>query len=327
MNISDFRFIVCPYCSRSVKPHTILLRKNKRIIYGIAQCGCDQYPIIDEILILKKPVNREVLNDLRGHRFIQARNHLMDIRFGYNRFLKMLASGTVLDRIYRFAVSRPLMNDVGYQGVLLPLTLFPQSREWGRYLMRLPTAPESRIPQWIIAHTKRAETVIDVGCGVTPYAVRGAIKRVPSLIGIDTNFALLFLSKTFFRNAHQSLICSDLSHGFPIRPGVADFTFSLNCFTYLYSQKRTLHAMMRSLKPGGMVFIGDLHVSVDKSWIYWYPRPPSFYTAKSPMHHAVIDYDALLARVSTNPCVRMGALPFTRTKVGRYGILFGPLDT
>ena len=266
-----------------------------------------------------------MLKDIRAHRFIRARNHLISLHPGYNRILKLLSPGTMLDRTYRFVTSRPLISDIGYRFTILPLTAFPQEREWGKYLMRLPTSPESKIPEWIITQTRRVRTIIDVGCGITPYAVHPAITNVPSLIGIDSNFALLFISSIFFKNTHQSHICADLSHGFPIPPKAADLVFSLNCFTYLYNQKETLRAMMQSVKRDGTVFIGDLHVSVDKNLTDWYPRPPSYYTVNSRTHYEVIDYDDLLARVSTGKHVRTSAVPFLHSKGSRYGIVFSPI--
>lgn len=324
MRLSDLRLIVCPYCGGRLSLNKSIVQQRHRVLYGVIQCKCDRYPVIDAIVILKKPVNRLVLEMVRNGRFVQARNSLIHIHAGYNQLLRLIVPDAFGDRLYRAAFRRSLIKDIGYKKVLLPFSLFPGSRKWADYLINLPDHPESKVVDILVSRAPEARIIIDIGCGVTPYATRAKLKAVSTLIGVDANFVLLYLSSLFFPNPNQTLLCTDLSHGFPVRPGVADLCVSLNCFTYLYHQKNTLLAMLRAAGKGGVVFIGDLPVSVPPEWSYWYTRPPEFYTKLTRNKNMVIDYDVLLQKIAAGKDIAFRDIPFTKTEKGRYGILFEP---
>lgn len=322
MNISDLRYIRCPYCSSTIRLQRSIDRRENRIRLGVAFCDCDSYPIFESILILQKPINRIVLDDILNQKYQRAFNRLINLQWGYNRFLKMTGPHTKISQAYERIFSRQLLNGIGYANTIRPLLLFPSSRAWAQYLLRLPQAPESKILRALLSWMpKQPSVIIDVGCGITPYAVFSKTLNATALIGIDKSFALLYLSSVFFKNHHQSLVCTDLSQGFPVKPNVADLTFSLNCFTYLYNQMGTLRSMIGSTKTRGAVFLGDMHESIYPPQMHWYPRKPIFYTTGVTRAYKIMDYDNLVIHLDTP--VALSSLPPVKYRGrGRYGIIF-----
>jgi len=321
MNISILPLLRCPYCEESLTLQKITHRKQDRVVSGVVCCPCDEFPVLDGILILKKPVNRQVLMLFRQTRYAGARTMLFDFNRIFRRFLISIMPGSFADSLSIVLYKKHIIAKLGYHRIIAPLLLFSDQRAWAQYLLRLDTSPESSVPETITGLSKKSPRVIvDVGCGITPYASRIQVQKGAQLIGIDNNFGLLYLSSLLFPNNRQSFICADLEHGFPLKNDSAGLTFSLNCFTYLYHQKEILRSMLSATQKGGIVFLGDMHArKTPVSDIYWYPRTPEFYTRIAPGH--VINYDAMLHSIKRAEDIKTRVShPYSPDK--RYALLF-----
>jgi hypothetical protein len=281
------------------------------------------YPIVESILILIKPINREILPYIHAGNYNAACNTLFSMRVIYNQIFRAIYPRATLSKIFKTFSDKTILSFIGLRKTLYPLWLFKDSRDWARYLMGIERAPEMHIPDSLVSQVASADAscIVDVGCGLTPYALHREYKNQKHIIGIDKNFLLLYLSTIFFPNNNQTLILADLTHGFPIRPRSARCIFSLNCFTYLYNQRATFISMLNSAKTGSVVLVGDLHAHLQQQRLYWYPRSPKFYADLCNKPCKVFDYDLVLKKIVRSETLSFQNLPTWKKNTSRYGIL------
>lgn len=319
MNATALPYITCPYCHSDLRIYRIFGGNKKHIRYGLVTCSCDTYPILESILILKKPVNREVLDDVIRGRYDAACNKLFSLQRGYNHFLRFTNPLSLASRIIERVTHRTIFSFLGFQGVLYPLTFIPRSRAWASNLINLPHMTESKIPSTLLSLMKSKPTcVVDVGCGITPYATQKTLQNLPTLIGIDKEFALLYITSVFFHNPLQSLICADLTHGFPLKDNVADLIYSMDCITFLYNQISTVSSMLKSTIQNGIVWFDNFNISGETVKKYEFPRKPIFYEKHVPNPYRIFDYATFLKAIKSNG----GIFNHKKQHIGtRYGIL------
>lgn len=224
----------CPYC------HGQLYVVNA---YAI-QCDCDQFPVIERIVYLKKfPDNR----------------HRRAITF-LSRGYKKAALLTLLD-------SRRVANILALSVPFLPVRImarileriFPAKKAWWRYVGTRESRATHLISLVPLGAVHTGDTVVDIGCGSGEFLQKASgWTKAHTLIGVDTSFFSLFIARRTIVPNSVFLICADVRSGIPLMDRSAHLCFLNDVYMYI-DQQHGLSELHRILRTSGEAFLGHVH--------------------------------------------------------------------
>lgn len=248
------RFLQCPYCGGSFRLACTLqtFRKTQRIRFGIVQCSCDVFPIVEGIVFLKKvagdpPKHHAAVTFLEEKRFQEATSILFEER----RRAK-------LPYILLF---KQLFRPKTIAQFLSLLALFtPASRAWLTHLAQRERRPTFFLALAQLAYLKEKETVVDVGCSAG-WFLRRLLFSSPgtAVIGVETSFSALYLARHFILKNRGNLICADVDLGLPLQPEIAGTVYVNDTFMYLARKEHFLQEAFRIMRPDSLVFLTHVH--------------------------------------------------------------------
>lgn len=280
MLLSDVKLLQCPLCYEHFKIGAIWKKHGQQIIFGSLVCNCDEFPIIEGMLYLFKPLNRQILDYLRQKDFTAA------VLLGLTQRRKFHPEQIWIKRskplLSRF-LSTDFLQKIGKVQCARLLSLFLPKHlvkyyftrdEWQDALaIHFPLAALLVRPQ-----RQRKILWLDVGSGIVNNftEMQQAYPKL-KIISLDSNFSNLFLSKAFYSGGNVIRICADAHFLRLVRPHSLDVITLIDTLQSLQAPVPVLQqaSSPELLKNNGVLFVSGLqeHLFVEREWgIFPAPR-------------------------------------------------------
>lgn len=252
--------LACPDCAGTLRSEGNLLR-----------CGCATWPILAEIPILTPwSKNRTLTLEQVLARHLPPAPHLV------GRIIRRILPGTA-------AIERAISDrDATFMDLAAALG---RTRDLDYFRYRFSDL--SYITTAALCTPLTKGPVLDLGCGAG-HMIRALFKRLPRtlLVGIDLNFALLYLAKRFV--APEALfLCADASARLPLRDGCIESSLSADTFRYLPDWRRAAQELQRVTRgPIVLAHLSDPH-SQDRT-LFTPPDPVAcveMFSGRGPILH------------------------------------------
>lgn len=231
---SDLAILRCPFCKS----------KLKYINTFSVQCSCDTYPVIKNIIYLKKEKKDRALFYLARGNTIMATLYLLDSR-----------------KIAHFILV--FLPFVSFQVMLSMLSLaYPSGALWWNHLKQRRRRATHLLSLATISGICTNNLILDVGCGAGHFLDTASRWASPkTIIGIDISFFLLYCARKYFVPQTALLICADIERGLPIQNHIAHRIFMNDCFMYIRNKQFVLQEIKRIVAHKGAAFLTHVHMS------------------------------------------------------------------
>lgn len=247
MNTEHLHLLLCPYCDTQLELDYV---DAKHPTYSTLHCSCDEYPVVDSILYLKKDhqqLNQKAAQLIRAGKRSQALKTLFLEERKLTRWLYILSS--------KFPLSLNMFISIWKFFV-------PASKPWQEYLLHREQRTTFLLSAATLAWRKKKSIIIDVGCGAGHF-LKQAISLSPtsSHIGVDGSFSLLFLAKRYIlpKDSLTLLVCADVDSGVPVKPKLVDFLYCNDAFMYFHRKHFLTTEFERVTNAKAKIFITHIH--------------------------------------------------------------------
>lgn len=225
--------LCCPNCRKHFRSNVINLQSADSIIYGSVLCKCDEYPIIEGILILDRTHSKPIIDKLRKGKNTQALILILGIQqgkhLGFIRKYYELLVGFILNKL-----SPDSKNT--WHFYLTWRFLFRRSRSEYNYFFQRNLEEDSLLFFLPLAYAPKKQLVwLDVGSGINNYyEAAQKISSKISFYSVDISFLNLFLNNKLFQKKNTAFICSDICTGtfLTIKCDIVTFIDTLQCIPY-----------------------------------------------------------------------------------------------
>ena len=302
---SDVKRLQCPLCYGSFKIGTVWQKDGKRIVFGSVVCHCDEFPIVEGILYLFKPLNRQILDSLRQKDFTAALLlSLTQKKKFHPEGVWMKQSKPLLSRI----LAPHLLQKIGKANCARLLSLYLPKHlvryyftrdEWQDSLaIHFPLAALLARPQ-----RRRKILWLDVGSGIVNYFAEMQLAYPQlSIISMDSNFSNLFLSQVFYAGKNVVRICADAHFLRLVQPHSLDVITVIDTLQSLQAPVPVLQQAASSelLKSNGVLFVSGLqeHLFVERDWgIFPAPREMIMHAFKGKKQPIFFDNEELSKQI------------------------------
>lgn len=284
MNPSLIDWMTCPYCAGRLRLKQAVLEKNGDVLYGLVECRCFVFPIVEGILLLslskgyggaEEALQPYVPLQAAAVRFLERgqldalqswikvhmplASPLMDGTAGtYLEYNSRLAArlerevAAYLDDFGRFGV---LGNPVGPQRRLLRRALralrpLPSGRahQLGQLAQFYPArffSPYAHSTMMQLGRLPLSGRVLSLCCGHGMFEnLLRADGRAKDVVSIDGQFLNLLITRNFVRS-QGPFICHDLQLGLPFPAGTFDAVFSSTCLPEIPTQRAFVQEAIR----------------------------------------------------------------------------------
>lgn len=235
MKFDTLEILICPDCKSHLRIAEIINKNDTKIINGIVECECCEYPILDEILFFEKPTpakhilnTRYLIELLRTNRMDAAialplkegkiDNILLKIFYLLEVNIKLKRSVQPLLSLVRSIKKRRFQKYFGKNISFFKFINHYKSNETGDLLThRFSTDQFWSIYPFIPLLRKKNETILNLGCEVGHLAYVIENKVNPNkLICIDNNYTMMQIAKSYF-TFDADFVYSDMNEPLPFR--------------------------------------------------------------------------------------------------------------
>jgi SAM-dependent methyltransferase/uncharacterized protein YbaR (Trm112 family) len=275
------KLMKCPYCGTDFEIDEVYSENEGEIINGCVKCECNEYPILEGILILKNtPTKEYIINYLKKKEIKKAialpfGNYTNDfcrvIEFieskPCGKFLKKTSFGLAnyfsKNRHKRYSnKNTSFYNVLGRGSYELYLKhRFSASSFWSLY----PFIPLLR---------GKRKRILDVCCGAGHASfVVSKYVNPDELICVDGEFKSLYLAKKYFSNAE--FINIDANYQLPFKDDIFSSVLMMDAFHYVEARALLAKEFERVLSKEGMLLLLHLHNSLVENASAGKPLSPS----------------------------------------------------
>lgn len=297
MKRSDLHDLVCPYCGGTFTITAEVEATAERVNWGLIECRCFEFPIIDGVLLLSlskgaggpedelfpyaplQVASIEFLkkNDVAGLR-AWITKHIPSVAplltggaqetyLGVSARLGVDIAPLVtdyLDEMSKFGVVGLAKPKERLRSKLRPSPALTADRnvELSRLVDYYTTrffSPRANALAMRMSHLSFEGRILSLCCGhgVFENFVR-ALGYTPDLVCIDAQLVNLLITRTF-ANSDASFILHDVQFALPFRDGTFDGVFSSTCMPEIPAQKHFVEQKIRVTAPTGWTFF-------DRTW-------------------------------------------------------------
>lgn len=259
----------CPYCGSSLHVALQLPPGSLEIEYGILECDCHRYPIVDGILVMRRLEStildfldnadtdgafRAALYELTPEDTRTRRRHVVDFLQRIRSPFAGALAGHDAARLSHKSHSRAMSTFRRALHDLRPGT-------YGDYLFHRYANPSFLSSIGLLPSLGALERrrVLDLGCG-TAHATFVSRQVFPDLsaVAADHDFINLYLARRFIvpDAAH---VCIDLEAPLPFSDDAFDAVFCLDAFHYVRSKRALVRELDRVVERQGIWLFAHLH--------------------------------------------------------------------
>lgn len=263
--------IHCPYCGSGLRVERELCVREEEILYGIVQCSCYRYPIIDGILILRQTsqaanttdqavVLLEAEDTNGAFRFLIESSPVAPNRMGSQWFYDAIKR-----RLRRMTLrSERVIEDVARSATTLReavAVLRPSS--YGSYLVHRYANNSflAALPLLLLAKELRSEApvVLDVNCGVghASFILRSVFPEL-SVIATDHDFVNLYMARRYMV-PDGTFVCMDTEAALPFADGCFEAAVCMDGLHYVRGKQAFLRELARTIRQDGIWLFPHMH--------------------------------------------------------------------
>lgn len=268
--------LTCPDCKSGFELEGIYTKTGSEILNAIVRCECSEYPILNGILIYKKP---------SFHARMASTGYLVErLRMGSAdeaRALPVKASDrekTLLD-LHAFLTSlagprrafQPLLKRIRnnrrrtLRRISGSLSFFDimsllEPNTWGEYLKhRFSSQTFWSFYPFIPLIEKNNQKVLDMGCGAGHLSyILSKHMQPENLVCVDENYTLLLLAKRFMAR-HANFVCLDANDPLPFQDGIFSSIVMMDSFHYIANRALLAGEISRMLSDNALLLHLHLH--------------------------------------------------------------------
>ena len=282
MKQESLKLMKCPYCGSAFYLRDVYQENDGEIIDGCIVCNCNEFPILDGILILKvSPLNKFLIKYIKERKTKEALDlsldHFAEPVYGACSFVRSsgicgkaigdLLSGLVnkkVDANYKIYSDKnlsfyALLGD-GDSDVYLK-NRFSAETFWSLYPF-VPLLKESR------------ERILDLSCGMgqSSFVISTYVKP-QELFCADFTFRHLYLAKKYFAKK-ATFICLDANYPLPFNDQSFSSILMMDAFHYIRGRASLAREMERLISSQGLLLLLHLHNSLIYNPAAGQPLPP-----------------------------------------------------
>ncbi len=275
----------CPYCGSGLEaisqwPQQREADLEEAIQYGIVQCACHRYPVVDGVLILQHVDGLQ-----RVVSFIESGDHPRALLQAMNLFRVKWAQRTRWHKLKyhlncRRLVSRP---DLSFEDAV---DLARRPKVFSDYLFHRYANPSFlgaigalQLLSCLPAHPASAgpARVLDLACGAghSSFLIRLLFPEL-SIVSADHDFVSLYLAKRFLA-PDATHLCLDAEVPSPFVDDYFAAVFCLDAFHYLHSKRAVVAELNRVSTPEAIWLFPHLHNALQHNITAGVPLPPGQY--------------------------------------------------
>ncbi len=278
----------CPYCGGGFEPAPTLIPDA----YGLVQCRCATYPIIEGILVLK-PASAALTTAILEEQYERAlqlaafdfvpRNartrarkvvdFISDARLPGHGFLKRRHQRTwdehikVLD-FYTFEEMAGQLRPRMYAAYLVHRYANPSFLSAIGVIQTFSVLPASPAPQ-----------ILDLACGTAHSSfLLSYFFPHAEITATDHDFINLLLAR-YYLAPHATLVCCDHEAPLPFAADAFDGVFCLDAFHYIRSKRALVLELQRLVRPEALWVFAHLHNKAEFNFTEGMPLTAEGYLA------------------------------------------------
>ncbi len=267
MNSEILNLMKCPFCGSNFEIASVLEEKQNHIHYGRILCNCDEYPIIDGILYLKKDkIKPYVLQKLNLNRLKEASaiahlRHAEDIYKIVDFFELKRHLGFVGKLLLRYSQNSASKIYKKYSDERLAfLDLESEFDHYFRY--RFSSETLWTLYSFIPLLKRKNARILDMSCGVG-YAsfLISSFTNPSQLFSLDRSFSCLYLLKKYFAK-NAECICLDGNYPLPFKDEIFSSVLMMDALHYIDARAMLAKEFERVTTSKGMLLLSHVHNSL-----------------------------------------------------------------
>ena len=275
------KLMKCPYCGTDFEIEEIYNENEEGIINGCIKCECNEYPILEGILILKNtPTKEYIINYLKNREIGKAvalpfGNHTNDIcRVG--DFIESKPFGKFFKKgLFSFVNSSSKKKYKKYSDKNLSFCDVFGNNYYKIYLKhRFSSQTFWSLYPFIKLLRKKRKRILDVCCGAGHASfVISKYVNPDELICIDGEFKSLYLAKKYFSDAE--FINFDANYQLPFKDGIFSSVLMMDAFHYVDARALLAKEFERVLDKEGLLLLLHIHNALAENISAGKPLSPS----------------------------------------------------
>ena len=276
--------IKCPYCGTDFEIEEVYSENEGEIINGCVKCECDEYPILEGILILKStPTKKYIIEYLKNKEIEEAialsfGNYTNDICRVID-FIEPMPCGKFLKKSLLGFVNRSSKRKYKrYPNKNLSFCEVLGNGSYEVYLKhRFSSQTFWSLYPFIKLLRKKRKRILDMcsGAGHASFVISKYVNP-DELICVDGDFKSLYLAKKYFSNAE--FINIDANYQLPFKDDVFSSVFMMDAFHYVDARALLAKEFERVLSKMGMLLLLHLHNALVENIAAGKPLSPSTWT-------------------------------------------------
>jgi SAM-dependent methyltransferase len=271
----------CPICGRSLALRESFVKKGDEVFYGTVGCGCNEYPILDGILVLRSDgLSRWAVKALAEHNFAGAL--LLLIKWDAPVFSSLLPknANTIIINVLQF-LAKLSKKHFALEADCLTFCQLVEKLGLGRYgnylTHRFSCHTFWNVYALLPLLDEVGGPILDFGCGAGHASfVFSHFLQPSNIFCVDANFFNLFLAKEYCVNSQ--FVCVDEGSSLPFANSFFSLVFCLDAFHYVKSKLATSMELQRILKNRGAIVMAHLHNALRHNINPGTPLPASSYS-------------------------------------------------
>ncbi|UCE37886.1 MAG: methyltransferase domain-containing protein [Thermoplasmata archaeon] len=296
MKEDTLNLLHCPDCNSAIELRKVYNKIDNEYIDAVVGCDCTEYPILDGILIYKKP---------SSHDGMSSTAYLIErMKAGYPKDAKALPlkresiENSLLNLHIFLSSLGPLRRSISpiltlvrrrkrrlYDKLTNKLSFFDiidmmEPNTWGDYLKhRFSSQTLWSLYPFIHMIERKDDRVLDLGCGAghASFILSKHIKP-QNLVCADENYTMLFLAKKIMVK-DANFICMDANNPLPFSKDTFSSIIMMDSFHYVSNRAQLARECERILKQNGALLLLHLHNALKENISRGYPLSPSAWSA------------------------------------------------
>jgi len=275
----------CPYCGSDFEIeeiYEVFSENEEEIRNGCIKCECNEYPILEGILILKNLTAKKYIIEHLKKREVEKAVAL-SFKEGVNDicrvadFIEPKPGGKIIKKcLLGFA-----RHSSKYKILSNKKSSFFDALGYGSYEVYLKHRFSSQTfwslyPFFHLLRTReRRKRILEVCCGAghASFVVSNYVNP-EELICVDGGFKSLYLAKKYFSNA-AAFINIDANYQLPFKDGVFSSVLMMDAFHYVDARALLAKELERVLNQEGMLLLLHLHNALAENPAAGKPLSPS----------------------------------------------------